>query len=246
MKVLRKIIQIDEERCDGCGLCATSCAEGALAIVQGKAKVVKDSFCDGLGACIGECPKQALTITERVTDEFDEVAVTAHLSEHQHHVKNHQTCPSATPQQWKTETSCACESAQNPRTIASNATALTHWPIQIRLIPKTAPFLKKAHLLILADCCAVALPNLHKDVLQGKVVMMGCPKFDPIDMYVQKFKEIFEVAGIQSLTTVVMEVPCCSGLPAIVQKGMSAANCSLPINQIVVSAKGHILSETTT
>lgn len=143
------------------------------------------------------------------------------------------------------ETASACEAANKPANIGKNGggggSALTHWPVQIRLIPASAPFLKGADLLVLADCTPVAYPNLHNDLMKGKVVMLGCPKFDDIQDYVEKFTDIFRTAGIKSVTTVVMEVPCCSGLPVIVKKGMAAANEEVPMEEVVLSTRGKIL-----
>lgn len=239
-KILRKIIEIDEDLCDGCGQCVTGCDEGALKIIDGKARVVSETFCDGLGACIGECPTGALKIVEREAPPFDEEAVKKHLVK-----KEPETmpcgCPSAHIQIF--DKPSACEAANKPKHFesAEEESALTHWPIQIKLIPASAPFLKGADLLVLADCAAVAFPTLHRGLMKGKVVMMGCPKFDDVQEYVQKFADIFKTAGIKSITVVVMEVPCCSGMPMIVKKGMEAANKNVPTKEIVLSLRGKIL-----
>jgi NAD-dependent dihydropyrimidine dehydrogenase PreA subunit len=244
MKIKRKIIQIDYDKCDGCGSCVISCAEGALAIVDGKAKVLSDNLCDGLGACIGECHQDALQIIERDAEAFDEAAVEAHLEEVASEEASTPTmacgCPSA-----KIQTFTPCAQANQPvqRPSGSGTSALTHWPVQIRLIPPDAPFLKGADLLVVADCVPVAFPSLHQTFLQGKTVMIGCPKFDDVEAYIDKFAAIFKAAGIQSITTVIMEVPCCSGLPAIVKKGMQRAGRQIPASLIVVSTRGEILEE---
>ncbi|MCE5212697.1 MAG: 4Fe-4S binding protein [Deltaproteobacteria bacterium] len=241
-KILRKIIEIDEDLCNGCGNCVTGCAEGALQIIDGKAKVISETFCDGLGACIGECPTGALRIVEREAPSFDEEAVKKHLTK-----KEAESlpcgCPSAHIQIFDKPT--ACEAANKPKHLDSvqEESALTHWPIQIKLIPASAPFLKGADLLVLADCTAVAFPTLHRDLMKGKVVMMGCPKFDDVHEYVEKFDDIFKTAGIKSVTTVVMEVPCCSGMPVIVKKGMEAANKNIPLKEIVLSLRGKIIKQ---
>ena len=247
MKVLRKIIEIDDELCDGCGQCIPSCAEGALEIVDGKARIVADKLCDGLGACMGECPTGALKIVERETDEFDEEAVERHLTEKETQAPEEKAvmpcgCPSTTIQAF-----VPSESGQTGRISAAVGTEseslLSHWPVQIRLIPAKAPFLKGADLLVLADCVAVAFPTLHRDFIKGKVVMMGCPKFDEVQEYVTKFTEIFQTAGIKSITTVVMEVPCCTGLPGIVKKALDASGQKIPINEIVISTRGKVLEQ---
>jgi Fe-S-cluster-containing hydrogenase component 2 len=248
MKTLRKIIEIDEDLCDGCGQCVVACAEGAIAIIDGKAKVISDNLCDGLGACMGECPTGALKIMEREAEEFDEEAVEKHLES----LKQSQPETSEP----RPEMACGCpsrqvqilqDSGQDVRSgqgDQSPDSALGHWPVQIRLVPANAKFLKSADLLVLADCVAVAYPDLHKELLQGKAVMMGCPKFDDIDGYAEKFAEVFKQAGIRSVTTVIMEVPCCSGLPQVVKKAMAAADAQVPHKQIVISTKGKILKET--
>lgn len=241
-KVKRKIIQIDEERCDGCGNCVISCAEGALQIVDGKAKVISDNLCDGLGACLGECPQGALEIIEREAVEFDEEAVEAHLDARREPAKEKSTtggCPSARIQSFASAADCRL--ANTPTTHEKHASALTHWPVQIRLIPPTAPFLKGADLLVVADCVPVAFPSLHRDFMEGKAVMVGCPKFDDAQAYIDKFAAIFDAAGIKSVTTVVMEVPCCSGLPMIVKKGMRKAGVNVPSRQVTISTRGEII-----
>ncbi|MDI6688311.1 MAG: 4Fe-4S binding protein [Desulfobacterales bacterium] len=240
MKTVRKIIEIDEELCDGCGQCVPGCAEGALQIIDGKARVVSDIYCDGLGACIGECPTGALRIIERKAAQFDEKAVELHLAKKALPVMPC-GCPSTNVQTFGTATSC--QKANKPADIGERGgeSALTHWPVQIRLVPASAPFLKGADLIVIADCTAVAFPTLHRDLLKGKVVMMGCPKFDDVQDYINRFADIFRTADIKSVTTVVMEVPCCSGLPMIVKKGMEAADRKIPIEEVVLSTRGKIL-----
>jgi Fe-S-cluster-containing hydrogenase component 2 len=244
MKVYRKIIEIDEELCDGCGNCVPSCAEGALIMEDGKVKVIADKLCDGLGACLGECPTGALKLIEREADEFDEEAVEALLesrdSEDQEPSSASGGCPSANVEIFVSKE--ACQKSAAPVSPEPNPdSALTHWPVQIRLVPAKAPFLKGADLLVLADCVPVAFPSMHTDFLQGRAVTMGCPKFDDKELYVQKFKEIFEEAGIKRVTTVIMEVPCCSGLPMIVKKGMKAAQKDIPMEEVVIGTQGQIL-----
>jgi Fe-S-cluster-containing hydrogenase component 2 len=246
MKRLRKIIEIDEELCDGCGQCVPGCAEGSLQIVDGKAKMVSDNLCDGLGACIGECPNGALRIVEREAEEFDEEAVEKYLAEKEAAKQKQRPvlacgCPSTNIQTFAPISSC--REANIPVGFEDSESALSHWPIQIRLIPATAPFLKGADLLVLADCCGVAIPTLHKDLLKGRVVMIGCPKFDDIQEYVEKFADIFKTADIKSILSVVMEVPCCSGLPMIVKKGMEAAGKNIPVKELVISTRGKILEQ---
>ena len=244
MKVTRKIIEIDEEQCDGCGNCVLACAEGALKIIDGKAKVLSDNLCDGLGACIGDCPQDALKIIEREADDFDEAAVEKHLEAQAKTPKPAGAplgCPSTRIQQFASAP--GCQQANVPTQHETGPSALAHWPVQIRLIPPTAPFLKGADLLVVADCVPLAFPTLHRDFLQGKAVMVGCPKFDDAQEYIDKFAQIFKTAGIKRVTTLVMEVPCCSGLPKMVQKGIELSGVSVPSRQVVISTRGEIIEE---
>jgi ferredoxin len=246
MKVVRKIIEIDEDLCDGCGNCVPSCAEGALEIIDGKARVVADIYCDGLGACLGECPMGALKIVEREAAEFDEEAVEEYLAEKKKKEAGPSKvmpmvaggCPSARLQTFEPN---AADSTAAPTGGPEVDSALSHWPVQIMLVPPTAPFLKGADLLVLADCVPVAFPTLHRDFLQGKAVMMGCPKFDDAQQYIEKFAQICKVSGIKSITAVVMEVPCCSALPMIVKKGMQLSGAQIPMEEVVISTRGKVL-----
>jgi NAD-dependent dihydropyrimidine dehydrogenase PreA subunit len=242
MKINRKIIEIDPELCDGCGQCVPSCAEGAIQIVDGKAKLVAEKYCDGLGACLGECPTGALKIIEREADDFDEHAVEEYLKSLE---QKEQPAPTI---------ACGCPSTQvqtfapvqrpfyKPLEPMDRISALTHWPVKIKLVPPTAPFLKQADLLVLADCCPIAFPQVHEELMPGKVVLIGCPKFDEFQEHIAKFAEIFRKADIHSVTTVIMEVPCCAGLAYIVEQGMTAAGQRVPHEQVVISTRGQILS----
>jgi len=247
MKNKRKIIEINEDLCNGCGQCATACAEGALEIVDGKAKLVSEMYCDGLGACLGECPTGALKVTEKEAEEFDEKAVEHHLHKQSAAVEGPTpvTLPCGCPStQLRTfAPSQGCQEANRPASQELETSALGHWPVQIRLVPATAPFLKNADLLVAADCTPIAYPAFHKDFLQGRTILVGCPKFDDVQAYIEKFAEIFARASIKSVTVVVMEVPCCGGLPQIVKRGMQLAGKTLPVEQIVVSIRGEILSK---
>ena len=267
-KIKRKIIQIDDERCDGCGLCVPSCAEGAIQIVDGKARLVADKYCDGLGACLGECPNGALHVIERDAEDFDEAAVEEYLrlsgqasaaTAGPGHAR--QGTPAgagtghASPPQSEPAMACGCPSAQirsfeapkagcpgsQVRDVGPARSALTHWPVQIRLVPPTAPFLKGADLLVLADCAGVAYPSLHQDLLAGKAVMMGCPKFDDAEAYVEKFVQIFRTAGLKRVTVVMMEVPCCGGLQQIVEEAKRESGVAVPVETVVIGVQGERL-----
>lgn len=248
MKSVRKIIKIDEELCDGCGLCVPDCAEGSLIIVDGKAKLVEDKLCDGLGACLGACPQGALQIIEREADEFDEEAVEEYLAK----MKTEESkageqndkpsgCPSAQLQTFAPQS--ACQTANKPVNVVNPAdSALSHWPIQIRLIPPHAPFLQNADVLIAADCTAVAVPGFQEKYLQDKVVMMGCPKFDDAQGYIEKFSDILKTANLKSITILIVEVPCCSAMNVIVKQAMDKAGITVPVEQITVSTRGQELA----
>ena len=254
MKTVRKIIEIDEELCDGCGNCVPSCAEGALEIIDGKARVIGEIYCDGLGACLGECPMGALRIVEREADEFDEEAVEKLLAQKKQQKPAREKpafsggCPSSRLQNFvsveSTQAPSPCLEANKPAAFGEAESALSHWPVQIMLVPPTAPFLKGADLLVLADCVPVAFPTVHRDFIKGKAVMMGCPKFDNAQFYIEKFAQICKESGIKSITSVIMEVPCCSGLPMIVKKGMELAGVEIPMEEVVISTRGQILKRT--
>ena len=244
MKLKRKIIEIDEGRCSGCGQCATACAEGAIEIIDGKAKLVAEVYCDGLGACIGECPEDALTIIERESEEFDPEAVEERLKGKAHTEAKQETmacgCPSAHIQSFASDAGKAPTKPLDLRG-APAPSALSHWPIQIKLIPPHAPFLKGADLLVAADCASVAYPDFHRTLLPGKAVLIGCPKFDNVDEYVQKFVDILQQANVRSVTVVDMEVPCCSKLPALVRHAMTLSGKDIPFNEIVIGVRGQIV-----
>lgn len=254
MKIMRKIIQIDEALCNGCGQCVPGCAEGALEVIDGKAKLLAEKYCDGLGACLGECPTGALKIIERKAEDFDEEAVEK-LLVMKEKIKETSAppqatggCPSAKLQSFQPAT--PCQAANQPVSTGSAApaasgSALTHWPVQIRLVPPTAPFLKNADLLVVADCTPLAYPNFHQDLLQGKTVLMGCPKFDDTESYIQKFTEIFENAPINSITIAIMEVPCCGNMRTIIKEALRRSGEEILVTEIVINVRGQVLHKTT-
>ncbi len=254
MKIKRNIIEIDEKRCNGCGQCVSACAEGAIRLVNGKARLVADNYCDGLAACIGECPEGALKIVERVADAFDPEAVEKYLEKQREETSmqrknadtqplNAETLPCGCPSTQIQMFASACEGASRPIQHADIDSSLTHWPVQIRLIPPSAPFLKGADLLVASDCTPVAYPLFHKDFLMGKTVMMGCPKFDDAEEYIAKFADIFSVANIKSVTALIMEVPCCSKMPMIIERAMAVAGKKIPFEIITVGTRGKILKK---
>jgi len=244
---MRKIIEIDEELCNGCGNCVLACAEGAIQIIDGKAKVIADKYCDGLGACIGDCPEDALHIIEREADDFDEEAVEELLKQQKADKKEAAPvgcgCPSTTISTFPTANDTSCDCANKPAIQSSGgASSLGHWPVQIKLVPAGAPFLKDSNLVIAADCVPVAYPTFHADFLKGNTVMIGCPKFHNADENVEKLSQVFKVSGIKSITAVIMEVPCCSAMPMIIKKALEKAGVDIPYKEVVVSYRGEILS----
>jgi len=245
MKINRKIIEIDEELCNGCGQCIVDCAEAALEIIDGKAKLVADKYCDGLGACLSGCPTGALKIIERTADDFDEEAVEELLKQKKAEEESPEKpcgCPSAKLQTFQPQTPCA--SANKPTINLSDraGSVLSHWPIQIRLVPPTAPFLKNADLLVAADCTPTAYPPFHQELLKGRVVMMGCPKFDDGESYVQKFVDVFTNNNINSITIAIMEVPCCQNMRNIIGAALKQTGKAIPTEVVVVSTQGSLLS----
>ncbi|TNF50917.1 4Fe-4S ferredoxin, partial [bacterium] len=240
---VRTIVKIDEELCDGCGLCVPGCAEGALQIIDGKAKLVNDIYCDGLGACLGECPQNAITMIEREAEDFDEEAVHQHLknltgpdeqeSDHDHHHGHdhghHKDpepslcgCPGSLSQSFdKPEPSTESKPAAGESHDAAPVTSrLGNWPVQIMLAPVNAPYFDGARLVIAADCAPFAYGDFHRRFLEGKTLLIGCPKLDDTNIYLDKLTEIFKQNDIASIDVVYMEVPCCSGLTQLTEMAL--------------------------
>lgn len=241
MKVLRKIIEIDEELCDGCGQCVPSCAEGALEIIDGKARVVRDMYCDGLGACLGECPTGALRIIEREAEEFDEEAAMAYVASKQQadagaaapHAAPRGGCPGAGMATFVPAAAQSGEAEDSP-------SQLGHWPVQIKLSPPDAPFLRGKHLVLAADCTAVAHPDFHRTFVGGNAVLMGCPKFD--GDYAERLAALFKFSGITGVSVVRMEVPCCTGLAEAARRAHAACGRDdLPIKEVIVGRQGRVI-----
>ena len=243
----RKIIEIDEDKCNGCGNCVTACAEGALAIIDGKARVVNEVFCDGLGACIGDCPTDALRIIERDAPEFDEEAVKEHMVHEKHGKKEKPIgvepcgCPSHNPMILTASQAKISRAKHGESAEAELTPKLTNWPVQWRLVTPSMPFFKGKDILIAADCVPFAYRDFHGKFLTGKPVIIGCPKLDDAQGYLDKLTDIFRDGTPKSVTLVHMEVPCCHGLQKIVDEAVKRSGKNIPVKTTVVGIKGHII-----
>ncbi|MDD5006296.1 MAG: 4Fe-4S binding protein [Candidatus Omnitrophica bacterium] len=274
----RKIIKINDDKCTGCGLCIPNCPEGAMQMIDGKARLISDLFCDGLGACIGHCPEGAITIEEREAEEYDERKVMANIAKqgknviiaHLKHLKEHsQTryfnqaieflkennidvpkeiissvqgplpcgCPGTMVKDFRPEKK---SEKQTEKTIPSRS-ELRQWPVQIMLVPTAASYLNNSDLLIAADCVPFAYADFHSDLLKGKVLLVGCPKLDDIEVYKEKITQIFKENDIKSVTYAHMEVPCCFGFVNIIKSAIDSCNKEIPFQEVVISMKGERL-----
>ncbi len=231
----RNIIKIDEEKCTGCGQCVTACAEGAIEIINGKAKLVSETYCDGLGACIGDCPEEALTIEEREADAFDEEAAMAHVNAQK---KESPACIFSCPGTLAKSLNEKEDSGEEEDVVVPSQ--LGNWPVQLHLVTPTAPYLKNADLLLVADCVPFAMGDFHTRFLRKRPVVVGCPKLDDTDAYVKKLTDIIEQADIRSLTVVHMEVPCCSGLTMIANKAVSSVTSDILLKDITIGLSGDV------
>lgn len=230
----RKIVHIDEEKCNGCGVCIPSCAEGALQIVDGKARLISETYCDGLGACLGKCPRDAIAVEERYAQDFDEEAVTYHLAS-----------------RGKQEVPCACPSASVAELAPSRVyeaavpepSMLRHWPVQLTLVPPGAPFLRGADVVLAAHCTPFAYAGFHRDFLAGNSLLIACPKLDDFQAHLTKLTEVLRESGIKSLTVVHMEVPCCSGLTYMARQAVKESGIDIPLHEVTIGVRGGVLSE---
>jgi NAD-dependent dihydropyrimidine dehydrogenase PreA subunit len=264
-KIARQVIKIDEDLCNGCGLCVPACAEGAIQIIDGKAKLVSDRYCDGLGACLGDCPTGAITFETREAEEFDESAVAVHMKEigrefkpqahqhlnpgqpeaggghshaqqaHAHHGHGGGGCPSARTFDFRRD-----EEPEDAREAPKLRSELRQWPVKLNLVNPSAPYFQDADLLVAADCAPFAFASLHPEFLKGKAVVIGCPKFDDLAFYQEKLQTICALNEIRSITVLIMEVPCCGGLLHIAREAVKASGKDIPIKTAVVTLRGEI------
>ena len=221
--MLRKIVHIDEEKCNGCGTCAAACHEGAIAMINGKARLIRDDYCDGLGDCLPSCPTGAIEIREREAKAYDEKAVAARKATFM--------CPSTMAKTIERK-ECSYSSGEE--------SALTNWPVQIKLAPFSATYYDKAELLIAADCTAFAYGSFHADFIRDKVTLIGCPKLDGIN-YAEKLEAIIRENDIRGITVARMEVPCCGGLEIALKKAVDASGKNIKVNVVTISTSGEIL-----
>ena len=240
--MIRKIIHIDEDKCNGCGLCATACHEGAIDIIDGKAKLVRENFCDGFGDCLPGCPTGAITFEEREAPAYDEAAVQEskkkkELQEKMKHL-HEGGCPGSRMRMLEQPGEAGSNIAEPMR----QAPQLRNWPVQIKLAPINAPYFNKAKLLIAADCTAYAYANFHQEFMRGKVTLVGCPTLDAVD-YSEKLTEILRQNNIKSVTVVRMEVPCCGGLEYAVRTALQNCGKLLPWQVKTISIKGELLDD---
>jgi len=249
--MLRKIVKIDQDKCNGCGECVPSCAEGAITIINGKAVLAADNLCDGLGACLGECPLDAITVEEREADEFDEAAVEKHLAAQGKPAPHHSPAPAAQAAPAAHAHGGGCpgsramsfakpEAAAAAEPAGSRQSQLGQWPVQLTLVSTSAPYFQGADLLITADCVPVAYAGYHEDFLKGKAVVMGCPKLDDNNFYQQKLTELFTKSDVKSITVLKMEVPCCGGIAVAARQALAACGKQIPYKEITIGIQGQI------
>lgn len=259
--MIRNIVHIDEEKCTGCGLCADACHEGAIGMVNGKARLLRDDYCDGLGDCLPACPADAISIIQREADAYDEAAVIANqmarAKAHAHASMPAAGCPGSMAKTIERTASAAGQSGSGAADIADRAPApeadgvagsakqpsrLAQWPVQIKLVPVNAPYFEGADLLIAADCCAFAYGSFHEDFIDGRICLVGCPKLDGVD-YAEKLSAICAGNDIRSITVTRMEVPCCGGIEHAAQRAAGASGRDLPVRVVTIATDGTIVSD---
>jgi len=231
---VRNIVKIDEKKCNGCGQCVTACAEGAIEIIDGKAKLVSEIYCDGLGACLGTCPEDAITIEKRDVAEFDEKATEEHLAKSEPKQSGGFVCPGSMARKLKTDKPAVDSSAE------SVPSRLAQWPVQFNLVSPQAPYFKNADLLLVADCVPFAMGDFHNKILQEKAIAVGCPKLDDTGVYVDKLAAIISINELKSLSVVHMEVPCCFGLTHVARQAIEKSGVKIDFEDVTIGLNGNI------
>jgi len=234
--VMRNIVKIDEEKCNGCGECVNACIEGAIEIIDGKAKLVSEVYCDGLGACIGHCPQDAITVEQREASEFDEEATKAHLAEKKgSQEQTNFVCPGMMAKKLRDKAELSESGA------VSVPSQLSHWPVQLKLVSPQAPYFANADLLLVADCVPFAMGDFHDKLLKNHSIVVGCPKLDDSQFYVEKLAQILKTNKLNSLTVIHMEVPCCSGLTYIAKEAVIHSRVKLSFEDITIDLRGNMI-----
>lgn len=233
---LRNIVKIDEEKCNGCGLCVNACAEGAINIIDGKARLVSEIYCDGLGACLGHCPEDAITIEKREAEDFDEEATNAYLAREKNaQVQSDFVCPGMAAKQLKTK------GVPDDITPAATVTSqLGQWPVQLKLVSPHAPYFSDADLLLVADCVPFTMGDFHNRFLKDHSIAVGCPKLDDVQFYIEKLAAILKTNKLKSLTVIHMEVPCCSGLTYIAREAVAKSNIEISFEDVTIDLQGNV------
>ena len=237
--MIRKIIKIDEKKCNGCGLCAQACHEGAICMVNGKAKLLRDDYCDGLGDCLPVCPTDAISFEEREAAEYDREAVEANMAKHRGNTRqqvHHSGCSGSMTKSLRSYNTNN-QTEHNPEALIPSA--LRQWPVQIKLAPVNAPYFENADLLIAADCTAYAYGNFHSDFMKNNIVLIGCPKLDDID-YSQKLEAVISSNSINGITVTRMEVPCCGGIETAVKKAVEKSGKNIPLKVVTIGIDGKV------
>jgi len=233
---LRNIVKIDEEKCNGCGICVNACAEGAIKIIDGKARLVSEIYCDGLGACLGHCPQDAITIEKRDAENFDEESTEAYLAkEKKSQVQTDFVCPGMAAKQLRKK-AVPDDTAQ----VGSVPSLLSQWPVQLKLVSPHAPYFADSDLLLVADCVPFAMGDFHNRFLKDHSIAVGCPKLDDVQFYIEKLATILQANKLNSLTVIHMEVPCCSGLILIARQAVAKSNIEMTFEDVTIDLQGNV------
>jgi len=233
--VMRNIVKIDEEKCDGCGLCVNACAEGAIEIINGKAKLVSETYCDGLGACIGHCPQDAITVERREAAQFDEEATKAHLTKEKNaQMQTDFVCPGMMDKKLREK------SGTTDTSVTAVPSQLSHWPVQLKLVSPHAPYFAGADLLLVADCVPFAMGDFHNEFLKGRSIVIGCPKLDNPEFYIEKLAAILKANKLNRLTVIHMEVPCCFGLTHIARQAIARSGVKMAFEDVTIDLHGNV------